>query len=63
MIKLETEYYCHDCPFFEAYVEKKKEDGEINTYITCQDALKCKILYKRFTAIDRAASIDPDSCE
>lgn len=62
MIKLEVEYYCQcNCPYFEVVVQKSnsKED----TYITCKNKSMCRDLYKRFAAIDKAASINPDSCE
>ena len=63
MIKLDLDYYCNDCPYFEGEITKIYADSECHTLIRCENASKCKELYKRFTAIDRAASIDPDSCE
>ena len=65
MIKLQTEYYCHDCPYFKC-MSKTEFDvptQEFITYIKCEDQYKCADLYKRFVAIDKAASINPDFCE
>lgn len=58
MIKLITEYYCHDCPYFEAEQGYIKNSNTL--LIRCQDQNKCAELYERFTAIDRAASIPPE---
>lgn len=58
MIKMETEYYCNDCPYFKAVQIFNVDSRE--TIIRCEDAHKCAELYKRFTAIDRAASIPPE---
>lgn len=63
MIKLDIDYCCNDCPFFEAQVARGLCGDEYVTVVRCKDQLKCAQLYKRFTAIDKAASIDPDSCE
>lgn len=60
MIKLETAYYCNDCPYFEPETIKLWADGDCHTIVKCENADKCADLYKRFTAIDRAASINPD---
>lgn len=61
MIKLETEYYCHDCPYFEAEIVKIYGDDRCyHTFVRCESDLKCKDLYKRFVAIDKAASALPE---
>ena len=68
MIKLDLEYYCQceeTCKYFEPVGGTYFDDAtlEYHTGITCKKREMCKDLYKRFTAIAAAASIDPDSCE
>ena len=64
MIKLITEYYCHDCPFFDSEIERiYSEDEHHTTLIRCIHEERCKKFYKRIAEIEAAASINPDSCE
>lgn len=60
MIKLDLDYYCNECPFFEAQVVRGLCGDEHVTIVKCKDQLKCRELYKRFTAIDKAASQKPE---
>lgn len=64
MIKLDIEYCCHDCPYFEPDIIKAQTlDGECTTIIRCESMAKCAYLYKKMREIEAAASIDPDTCE
>ena len=50
MIKLQIEKYCHDCPEFEAQVDKAYFlhliDPEIHTVVTCRHRGKCECIRK-----------------
>lgn len=49
MIRLQVEKYCHNCPEFEAQVEKEHcytyKDGSVtNTTVTCEHRSKCECI-------------------
>ena len=52
MIKLQIEKYCHNCPEFEAQVDKTYflylTDPEIHTIVTCEHRGKCECIRKYF---------------
>lgn len=50
MIKLNVEYYCQNCPYFDP-VSNKLETFDtsynVNTYVECSDRLKCEAIHKQ----------------
>ena len=50
MIKLNVEYYCHNCPYFDPVSNKLETfDTSYNviTYVECSDRLKCEAIHKQ----------------
>lgn len=65
MIKLDLDYYCQceeTCKYFEPVGGTYFDHAalEYHTGITCKHREMCKDLYKRFVAIDQAASALPE---
>ena len=60
MIKLETEYYCHDCPGFEPEVTHINTMNECSTIVFCKHANRCAYLYQTMKTIEAAASLKPE---
>lgn len=59
MIKLETDYYCSECRYFDPKILKKYKDTCFFV-IKCKSKEKCNYLYNKMAAIEEVASIDPD---
>lgn len=49
MIKLEVDYYCQNCPYFEptTRVFKTLDNSYISTIVTCSDSNKCARIHNR----------------
>ena len=50
MIELKVDEYCHNCPEFEAQVDKVyrtyKAEPEVHTTVTCEHRSKCECIRK-----------------
>ena len=49
MIKLNVEYYCQNCPYFNPISNRLEtfHTSYINTYVECSDRLKCEAIHNQ----------------
>lgn len=49
MIKLNVEYYCQNCPYFNPISNSIEtfDMSYINTYVECSDRLKCEAIHNQ----------------